>query len=376
MLRNQFQNFPINNENLILNSTRDKNLINITDKENNPFSESITPFYKQKEIRKSFYSRVNTSPIKIRNIQNEDHHFFSECETTADKTIKRDEKFSELNETYNNFLKFDGKENDFFSPNLNSIFTTKTNRFTSNSNARNLVKQLISEGKISESKPSLSMIESRNNLIAFSKTKKYENEINEQKERESEKAKAEAKEKEKKETKLEKYAKKEDMDNLSKSKQETSSIRENSLSDEIKEDSEEDTFENKIKRQIANLPVPIEKKDDEGFKLLKMKELKKKSLPPNKSARAYDSDLLPTHQKDMINGNYISILYKIFILIEYDYSLCKKRKTIHSAKKVYKSILSFSNPRDLSEVHRFPLYRDNDVGINEYWQTHLIESVK
>jgi len=39
-------------------------------------------------------------------------------------------------------------------------------------------------------------------------------------------------------------------------------------------------------------------------------------------------------------------------------------------------MLPFYNPRDPKEVHRFPLFRDKDVGVNEYWQTHLIESVK
>jgi hypothetical protein len=28
------------------------------------------------------------------------------------------------------------------------------------------------------------------------------------------------------------------------------------------------------------------------------------------------------------------------------------------------------------DKYRFPVYRDNEIGINEYWQAHIHESVK
>lgn len=310
MLRNQTQNFSMNHGTSIHNPSNDKSYINLIKNENNQFIDSITPIQKQIETRRSFYSRVNTSPIKIKNNQiQDDSHFYTQSDATADKTVRRENQFPELNNTINSFSKFDGKENDFFSPNLNSLYTATTNRFTSNLNARNQVKQLISEGKINESKPSLNMVESRNNLIAFSKTKKYEIEKIELIEREKEKALALEKERARqKELEKEKSENNKLEDSLNESNENNMSNKENSYSDEVKEESEEDSFAMKIKKQISNLPVPIEKKDDEGFKLLKMKEMKKKSLPPNKSAKAYDADLLPAHQKEMINGNYIKYL--------------------------------------------------------------------
>lgn len=53
----------------------------------------------------------------------------------------------------------------------------------------------------------------------------------------------------------------------------------------------------------------------------------------------------------------------------------KKKKIAHSVKKVFSSFLSFTNTTT-GIAYKLPLYRDNDVGINEYWQAHIIESVK
>lgn len=296
MLRNQNYNFSINNDVSLKNSSNENNFHPVNQKERNLFFDNTTPFPLKKESRKSFYSRVNTSPIKIKNDSSKDFQYYSECDETTEKKFHKEIKFPGITESIGSFTNnYDGKENDFFSPNLNTLSTANTNRFTSNSNARNQVKQLVSEGNINESKPSLNMLESRNNLIAFSKTKKYEIEKNEAIEREKIKQK-------------ERELNKEVIEIKQEEKEEE--ISSNVYSDEIKEESEEDAYTAKIKKQIANLPVPLNKKDDENFKLLKMKELKKKSLPPNKSAKAYDADLIPSHQKEIINGNFFSKLFR------------------------------------------------------------------
>jgi len=291
MIRNQNYNFSMNNDLSLNNSSNENKFHPVDKKERNLFIDNTTPFPLKKDSRKSFYSRVNTSPIKIKNDSSKEFQYYSEYDETTEKKFNNQIKFPLRNESIRSFMNnYDEKENDFFSPNLNNLSTANTNRFTSNSNARNQVKQLVSEGKIKESKPSLNMLESRNNLIAFSKTKKYENEKNEAIERDRERIKQKELE-----------AKKEDLGiKQEENEEEISNIL---YSDEIKEESEEDPFTAKIKKQIANLPVPLNKKDDENFKLLKMKEMKKKSLPPNKSAKAYDADLIPAHHKEIINGN-------------------------------------------------------------------------
>lgn len=52
----------------------------------------------------------------------------------------------------------------------------------------------------------------------------------------------------------------------------------------------------------------------------------------------------------------------------------KKKKTVHSAKKKYTSILTLYAFHG-KEQNKFAIYRDNEIGVNEYWQAPLIESV-
>ena len=294
MLRSQNILIPTISEKTLNTGLSDKTTLNVL--EINPFLDNITPYLKQNGTRKSFYSKVNTTPVKVKNDYDQENLFCTQYESTIDKKSQYViGKIQGLNDSVTSFLpRFDGKENDFFSPNLHSLSTANTNRFSSNSNARNQVKYLISENKTLESKPTLNMVESRNKLIAFSKTKKYQNEQIEfsRMEKDEQKEIAKSQSKEKKPDEL-----------ITEPKEENSSCKENSA-EEVREESEEDAYNKKIKDQIANLPVPLNKKDDENFKLLKMKEMKKKSLPPNKSAKAYDADLVPAHQRDMINGIY------------------------------------------------------------------------
>ena len=50
-----------------------------------------------------------------------------------------------------------------------------------------------------------------------------------------------------------------------------------------------------------NLPVPIDRKDDEKFKILKMREMKKESISANKSTQIEDLQT-PPHQRSFQNG--------------------------------------------------------------------------
>jgi len=68
-------------------------------------------------------------------------------------------------------------------------------------------------------------------------------------------------------------------------------------------------------------------------------------------------------------------LFYIIFFIELNFSIVKKRKLVHSAKKIYTSVIPMEEPTT-KDIYRFPVYRDCDIGINEYWQAPLIESVR
>jgi len=52
----------------------------------------------------------------------------------------------------------------------------------------------------------------------------------------------------------------------------------------------------------------------------------------------------------------------------------KKKKFSHSAKKQYTSYIQLSD-FDKKLTKNFTIFRDTDIGITEYWQVPLIESV-
>jgi hypothetical protein len=63
----------------------------------------------------------------------------------------------------------------------------------------------------------------------------------------------------------------------------------------------------------------------------------------------------------------------LFLNIELEYASLKNRRISSSAKKLFVSTLILQDIKDRD--HYFPLYKDEDLGVNEYWQSHLIESV-
>ena len=75
-------------------------------------------------------------------------------------------------------------------------------------------------------------------------------------------------------------------------------------------------LEDLLKFQESNLPVPLRKKDDESFKLLTMKKMKRKTMPPNKSVRKFAEDIEPLYEKEFrIQNNFCNLLKrKLYIL--------------------------------------------------------------
>jgi len=53
----------------------------------------------------------------------------------------------------------------------------------------------------------------------------------------------------------------------------------------------------------------------------------------------------------------------------------KKKRFSHSAKKLYSSVIQLSDFKKKLEKY-FTIFRDADIGITEYWQVSMIESVK
>ena len=112
-----------------------------------------------------------------------------------------------------------------------------------------------------------------------------------------------------------------------------------------------------LKIQEKNLLVPINKKNDEKFKLFQMNKIKNKKLPKFKSVKKYEEN---TEKKNELN----QIL---------EYNQLKKKKLVYSYRKNLYLIIPFTSEITNEEIN-FPLFIDKDIGINEYWQQKMIES--
>ena len=112
----------------------------------------------------------------------------------------------------------------------------------------------------------------------------------------------------------------------------------------------------KIRAQESILPVPLEKMNDEKYKILRMHNLKRPSLPEYKSCEKYEDYYKPFEDSFKKNNEFY---------------LLKKKKSIYSNTKVMKLQIKLKNKNMEKE---FPLYKDQDIGVYEYWQVPLIES--
>ena len=114
--------------------------------------------------------------------------------------------------------------------------------------------------------------------------------------------------------------------------------------------------ERKLIEQEKLLPVPLNKMNDEKYKLLKIHHLKKKSLPEYKSCTKFE-DYYKPFEKSLERKN--------------EFYLLKRKKPIYSNSK--NLIIEFNLKNKNKEIS-FPLYKDPEIGIYEYWQAPLIES--
>ena len=112
----------------------------------------------------------------------------------------------------------------------------------------------------------------------------------------------------------------------------------------------------RLKEQENYLAVPLNKMNDEKYKLLKMHNLKKKSLPEYKSCTKYE-DYYKPFEKSLDKRN--------------EYFLLKQKKGVYSSSK---DMILEINLKNNDKERNFPLYRDQDIGVFEYWQVPLIES--
>ena len=210
-------------------------------------------------------------------------------------------------------------ENENIIPNS---FSTNNTIYSSKRNS----KKFFYSPSYSINKPTLTSQSSKNFLLEYSKSKKYE---------------------EDKELYNEMYK-----DNKSKIfDNENNNYNSNNLNDTI------DEYQELLLNQEKNLPVPIEKKNDEKFKLMKMRQMKRKSFPANKSVRKYE-DLENEYEKDL------NTIVK--------YSTLKKKKITQSTKKIYSSFIEFKDKNNQKQI--FFVFSDRDIGIYEYWQNKIIES--
>ena len=114
--------------------------------------------------------------------------------------------------------------------------------------------------------------------------------------------------------------------------------------------------EEKLRGQEDLLPVPLEKMNDEKYKILRIHNLKKPSLPEYKSCQKYEDYYKPFEESINQKNQFL---------------LLKKKKNAYSNTKVLKLELNLKNK---NKEKNFPLYKDQDIGVYEYWQVPLIES--
>ena len=137
----------------------------------------------------------------------------------------------------------------------------------------------------------------------------------------------------------------------------TSTETKSPILEDMEDTDENMDMEDLIKFQESNLPVPLKKKDDENFKILTMRKMKRKTMPPNKSVRKFAEDIEPLYEKEFrIQNNYCHLL---------------KRKVVHSLRRIYSSNFVLKKGK---KEYNFMIFTDKDIGIYEYWQAHIHET--
>ena len=137
----------------------------------------------------------------------------------------------------------------------------------------------------------------------------------------------------------------------------TSTETKSPILEDMEDTDENMEMEDLIKFQESNLPVPLKRKDDENFKILTMRKMKRKTMPPNKTVRKFAEDIEPLYEKEFrIQNNYCHLL---------------KRKVVHSLRRIYSSNFVLKKGK---KEYNFMIFTDKDIGIYEYWQAHIHEA--
>jgi hypothetical protein len=144
---------------------------------------------------------------------------------------------------------------------------------------------------------------------------------------------------------------------MAKFSQEKNIIYEENNNNNKENNDELNEYKKLLQFQEKNLIVPIEKKNDEIYKICKMKKIKRDSVPPNKSVRKFEDIQCDYEYKFKTNKTYSTI---------------KKKRLSHSTKKLYVSTIKYTD--DNGKEEEFLLFTDQDIGIIEYWQKDLIET--
>jgi hypothetical protein len=128
-----------------------------------------------------------------------------------------------------------------------------------------------------------------------------------------------------------------------------------------------------------NILVPQEKTNDEKYKLLALRKVRKFNFKDTKSVS--NADILKcstgSAATDQIsnnlhlNNNFTSEGPQS--MLEYNFFSEKRKKIAHSVKKLYASEVLFTNPVN-QEKKAFKIYKDHEIGFGEYWQKFIRET--
>jgi hypothetical protein len=136
------------------------------------------------------------------------------------------------------------------------------------------------------------------------------------------------------------------------------------------------------------LQIPKERSNDEKFKILAIKKLRKHTHKDNKSTSKAETHSRKSWNSnenvDNLNNNNINSQNSEYSqnsqysnpesMLEFDLFNKKRRKIVHSVKRIYASEIGFFNPTNEREQTKFRIYKDSEIGFNPDWQKYLRES--
>jgi hypothetical protein len=127
----------------------------------------------------------------------------------------------------------------------------------------------------------------------------------------------------------------------------------------------------------ANFFIPPERSNDEKFKLLALRKVRKYNFKDNKSVSNADI-------KNAVDGkpsqNFTQNSYYDYPMEDESQNITdcnifgmKRKKIAHSVKRVYASDITFTDPISFQKKE-FKIYKDTEIGFGEHWQQFLHNS--